>query len=310
MLNVTSNAVDNILSEAIDHGHNKLTHGILEALFAVGALVGRAGEQRREIHRKRERRGKVERVCRKKRCVGGAAAENGVVVALAAIDLRVEDRDDFARELGPRRDVEHDAVGVAEPVEVAPHLATVDERGPVFARERAERGEHGDEGGDMCVVLVGGIVRVDDTRATCTQNAAQLRNEEFGARARRLGLRGRGAELPHATVATDSCGTILLIDAHSSHCGIGVVSKRAAARRAAAVGANDARKATLRLSVALENAVHCHEFNVVLMRTDRQCGHASKRFVTCDAIRNEKRTQLRRIQCATTAAAGRRRAHR
>ena len=89
---------------------------------------------------------------------------------------------------------------------------------------------------------------------------------------------------------TDHWGSrrALLLSAHALHFLVGVGGVEVVAGRAAAVGDDYAGEPAVRLPVALQDAVNGHDFDVILVRGDRQMGGAREGLRRGGPIGDEK----------------------
>ncbi len=96
--------------------------------------------------------------------VGAAAAHAGQVVALAAGDLRVEDSQQGGLQVFVAGQVEADLVRVEHPVQGTPDFAAVEFFGALIGGQAAQGGDDPQADGHVSIVLVGGVMGVDDLR--------------------------------------------------------------------------------------------------------------------------------------------------
>ena len=226
--------------------------------------------ERGEVHGVPQARRLVRRVRGEVGRVRLRAAEGREVVALAAGDLRVEQADERREQALAGADVEHDLVVVLHPVQVAPDLAAEHALRALVLRQQADGLQHRDHHADVRVVLVGGVVGVDDLGLDDLQQRGELIAQRRVGRV--LDHLAGVAELQHRLVVARVRGLVLLVDAHRRHLLVGVVGVRADAGAAAAVGAGDAAEALVLLQVALGDAVVGHDLEVVLVGADAEVG--------------------------------------
>ena len=98
--------------------------------------------------------------------VGGATADDGVMVVFSTRDLGLEDLVELGGEVGISRDVEGDFVSIGDPVEVAPDFATKKGGGLLVFGKSSQGGDGGGEDGEVRGMLVGGVVGINGVRVS------------------------------------------------------------------------------------------------------------------------------------------------
>ena len=89
---------------------------------------------------------------------------------------------EFFAEFAMMRNIEHDAIFVAQPVEIAPHFAADHALRSLSSWQATHRTQEPEQHPNVRVVLVGRIVRIDDFRSRCKQNFQNFQLERFVAR--------------------------------------------------------------------------------------------------------------------------------
>jgi len=117
-------------------------------------------------------------------------------------------------------------------------------------------------------VLVGQVVRVDHLGVRRAQQGDQIVHR-IAVGPILDGAAGVVQEHVRGVLA-DEGGLLLLADAHQAHLLVGVVGVQARARRASPVGDGDAGQPAVVALVALQDAIHGHDLDVVLVGGDGQ----------------------------------------
>ena len=148
--------------EALDSCRNEVSD--------VYALV----HQRRQIHRVVERGVSIAGVT----CGEGSVCEPSPlcreIITLAACDLAVEHGGKSAHEVGVRPAVKKDLLVVAEPIEIAPHLAAKDLLGPILRLEETKRRDDPERRRNVRLVFIGQVVGVKILRVRPLDERGEL----------------------------------------------------------------------------------------------------------------------------------------
>ena len=96
----------------------------------------------------------------------------------------------------------------------------------------------------------------------------------------------RVVELNHRRIAPDGGGSVLLLATNCHHLFIRKSRIRTTARTARAVGASHATEPLIVAGKAVEDAVKCHELEIVLMRPDAEMSDTGERVNEWFAIWN------------------------
>ena len=143
-----------------------------------------------------------------------------------------------------------------------------------------------DAHGHMGRMLVGRIVRVDHTGGSPPYQRFEIRDEMLPPRwifDRCAGV----AELLHKSVLPDLRRGPLFIATGETHLRVAVGSERTRPSAPSAIGARDATKPAVGITVTLGYAVKRHKFKIVLVGSNAKMGGAAKRGLYGDAVGDE-----------------------
>ena len=101
------------------------------------------------------------------RGMGAAAGYGGPIIAFSACDLGIEDPDESTCDVLVLIKLEDDLVAVHDPVEIPPHFAAVEFLRPFFRRQLSDGVNCTQCHADVCVMLVGEIMGIDNLRLGC-----------------------------------------------------------------------------------------------------------------------------------------------
>ncbi len=187
-------------------------------------------------------------------------------------------------DVGAGGDRERTLVLVGQPIEITPHFAAIDRARAGLLAHRAQSRDGAQGDGYMRVVLVGQVMQVHHLRPGGAEDGAQVAGQRPG---RVFDLAARVAKLDLAGVIADEGGFALLLDAHPLHLLIAQIGVDAGARAAGAVGRHHAGKPSVHDPETLGDTVVGHDFDIVLVRGNRQVGGAGQRLGGRQTIGNE-----------------------
>lgn len=157
-------------------------------------------------------------------------------------------------------------VFVEHPIEPAPDLAAVNFLGSTRFWQRANGLDRSKRHRDMCVVLIGQVLGVDDFRPSDIKDRGETISQRCILRI--LDDFARKAELPHRRVVPKMRGFVLFFSADRLHIVVQKVRVFSFARAPTTVRAGDAAEPILVAMVTCKDSVERHELEIILVRAD------------------------------------------